>query len=50
MKKSILVNQFFQMKERDGLSTAANTDINYGNAIEKLKRKYGIKEFTEYPD
>ena len=50
MKKSILVNQFFQMKERDGLSIAANTDINYGNAIEKLKRKYGIKEFTEYPN
>ena len=50
MKKSILVNQFFQMKERDGLSIAANTDINYGNAIEKLKRKYGIKEFNEYPN
>ena len=50
MKKSILVNQFFQMKERDGLSIAANTDINYGNAVEKLKRKYGIKEFTEYPN
>ena len=50
MKKSILVNQFFQMRERDGLSIAANTDINYGNAIEKLKRKYGIKEFTEYPN
>ena len=50
MKKNILVNQFFQMKERDGLSIAANTDINYGNAIEKLKRKYGIKEFTEYPN
>ena len=50
MKKSILINQFFQMKERDGLSIAANTDINYGNAIEKLKRKYGIKEFNEYPN
>ena len=50
MKKSILVNQFFQMKERDGLSIAANTDINYGNAVEKLKRKYDIKEFNEYPN
>lgn len=50
MKKSILVNQFFQMKERSGIDIAANTDINYGNAIEKLKRKYGIKEFTEYPN
>ena len=50
MKKSILVNQFFQMKERDGLSIAANTDINYGNAIEKLERKYGIKDFNEYPN
>ena len=50
MKKSILVNQFFQMKERDGFSIAANTDINYGNAIEKLEKKYGIKEFTEYPN
>ena len=46
MKKSILVNQFFQMKERDGLSIAANMDISYGNAIEKLKRKYGIKELA----
>lgn len=50
MKKSILVNQFFQMKERDGLSIAANTDINYGDAIEKLERKYGIKDFNEYPN
>ena len=41
MEKNILVSRFFKMKERDGLSIAANTDINYGNAIEKLKRKYG---------
>lgn len=45
MKKSIIVNQFFQMKERDGLNIAANTDISYGDALEKLKRKYGIKKF-----
>ena len=50
MEKNILVSQFFKMKERNGLGIAANMDINYGKALEKLKRKYGIKEFTEYPN
>ena len=46
MEKNILVSQFFRMKERNGLGIAANTDISYGKALEKLKRKYGIKNLT----
>lgn len=48
MEKTTIVNQFFQMKERDGISIAANTNISSGDALEKLKRKYGIKEL-EWP-
>lgn len=46
MEKNILVSQFFKMKERNGLGIAANIDISYGKALEKLKRKYGIKNLT----
>lgn len=48
MEKNILVSQFFQMRERNGLDIAANTDISYGKALEKLKRKYGIKQFDNH--
>ena len=49
MEKNTIVDQFFQMKERNGIDIAANTDISYRDALEKLEKKYGIKQF-EWPE
>lgn len=49
MEKNTIVDQFFQMKERSGIDIAANTDISYRDALEKLEKKYGIKQF-EWPE
>ena len=45
MEKNTIVDKFFQMKERSGIDIAANTDISYRDALEKLEKKYGIKQF-----
>lgn len=39
MEKNTIVDQFFQMKERSGIDIAANTDISYRDALEKLEKK-----------
>lgn len=49
MEKNTIVDQFFQMKERSGIDIAANTDISYRDALEKLEKKYGIRQF-EWPE
>ena len=49
MEKNTIVDRFFQMKERSGIDIAANTDISYRDALEKLEKKYGIKQF-EWPE
>lgn len=49
MEKNTIVDQFFQIKERSGIDIAANTDISYRDALEKLEKKYGIKQF-EWPE
>lgn len=49
MEKNTIVDQFFQMKERSGIDIAANTDISYRDALEKLEKKYGIKQF-DWPE
>lgn len=49
LKEQYIVDQFFgKLEERDGLAIAANTDYSYSDALEKLKRKYGIKNFDMY--
>lgn len=46
-----ILDQFFQKmteRNRNGLSIAANTSLTAKEAIDKLKRKYGIKEFNKF--
>ena len=48
-----IVNQFFQKmteKNRNGLSIAANTNLDYDTMLNKLKKKYNIKEFNSLHD
>ncbi len=51
MEKNTIVDQFFQMKERSGIDIAANTNLSYRDAADKLAKKYGIKQanYMDYP-